>query len=148
MRTAKTDQTGWMPRLIRVFTGRKGHFVGLVMRRLISTKGSEVYKLTLNQLSNSHGMLNIRCYSRRINLHSWRYKFTVMIRQICLGNSADPDQTAPRAVWSGSTLFAIPSASFGLTTLWKSHIVQILEWLQQIFRVSEYLGNLRYLVKL
>ena len=38
-------------------------------------------------------------------------------------NSADPDQTAPRgAVWSGSTLFAIPSASFGLITLWKSHI--------------------------
>ena len=34
-------------------------------------------------------------------------------------NSADPDQTAPRgAVRSGSTLFAIPSASFGLITLW------------------------------
>ena len=34
-------------------------------------------------------------------------------------NSEDPDQTAPRgAVWSGSTLFAIPSASFGLITLW------------------------------
>ena len=34
-------------------------------------------------------------------------------------NSADPDQTAPRgAVWSGSTLFAILSASFGLITLW------------------------------
>ena len=34
-------------------------------------------------------------------------------------NSADPDQTAPRgAVWSGSTLFAIPSALFGLITLW------------------------------
>ena len=39
-------------------------------------------------------------------------------------NSADPDQTAPLqiaprgAVWSGSTLFAIPSASFGLITLW------------------------------
>ena len=39
-------------------------------------------------------------------------------------NSADPDQTAPLqtapwgAVWSGSTLFAIPSASFGLNTLW------------------------------
>ena len=59
-------------------------------------------------------------------------------------NSADPDQTAPRgAVWSGSTLFAIPSASFGLTTLWYSRIVQILEWLQQMFWVSEYLGNLR-----
>ena len=33
-------------------------------------------------------------------------------------NSADPDQTAPRAVWSGSTLFAILSAWFGLITLW------------------------------
>ena len=43
-------------------------------------------------------------------------------------NSAVPDQTAPRransavpdlgAVWSGSTLFAIPPASFELITLW------------------------------
>ena len=34
-------------------------------------------------------------------------------------NNADPDQTAPRgSVWSGFTLFAIPSASFGLITLW------------------------------
>ena len=34
-------------------------------------------------------------------------------------NSVDPDQTAPReAVWSGSTLFAIPCASFGFITLW------------------------------
>ena len=30
-----TDQTGRMPRLILVFTGRTGHFVGFVMRRLI-----------------------------------------------------------------------------------------------------------------
>ena len=58
-------------------------------------------------------------------------------------NSADPDQTAPRgAVWSGSSLFAIPSASFGFITLWQSHIVQILQWLQQTFWVSEYLGKL------
>ena len=43
-------------------------------------------------------------------------------------NSADPDQSAFRgAVWSGSTLFAIPSASSGLITLWQSHIGQILE---------------------
>ena len=34
-------------------------------------------------------------------------------------NSADPDQSAPLgAVWSVSTLFAIPSASFGLITIW------------------------------
>ena len=57
-------------------------------------------------------------------------------------NSADPDQTAPReAVWSGSTLFAIPSASFGRITLRKCHLVQLLGWLQQILWVSEYLGN-------
>ena len=42
-------------------------------------------------------------------------------------NSADPDQTAPwGVVWSESTLFAIPSASFGCITLRKSHVVQIL----------------------
>ena len=34
MRTAKTDQTGWMPRLIWVFAGRTGYFVGFVMRQL------------------------------------------------------------------------------------------------------------------
>ena len=32
-----SDQTGWMPRLIWVFTGRTCHFVGFVMRRLIFT---------------------------------------------------------------------------------------------------------------
>ena len=44
-------------------------------------------------------------------------------------NSADPDQTAPRRVWSGSTLFAILSASFGCITL---------RWLQQIFRCLKF----------
>ena len=34
IRTAKTDQTGRMPRLIRVFAGRTGHFVGFVMLSL------------------------------------------------------------------------------------------------------------------
>ena len=38
MQTAKTDQTGQMPRLIRVFTGRTSYFVGFVMRRLIYKK--------------------------------------------------------------------------------------------------------------
>ena len=30
-----SDQTGWMPRLILVFAGRTGHFVGFVMRWFI-----------------------------------------------------------------------------------------------------------------
>ena len=64
------------------------------------------------------------------------------------GQTVDPDQTAPReAVWSGSTLFAIPSASFRSINLWHSLVVQILEWLQQIFRMSEFLGFLPYTVR-
>ena len=31
----ESDLAGWMPRLIWVFAGRKGHFVGFVMRWLI-----------------------------------------------------------------------------------------------------------------
>ena len=38
-------------------------------------------------------------------------------------NSADPDQTASD---SGSTMFAIPSASFGCITLRKTHLGQLL----------------------
>ena len=30
-----SDQTGWMPRLIRVLAGHTGHFVGFVVWRLI-----------------------------------------------------------------------------------------------------------------
>ena len=51
---------------------------------------------------------------------SWSYRNDPkFLDRQAWANSADPDQTAPRgAVWSGSTLFAIPSASFGLITLW------------------------------
>ena len=45
MQTAKTDQTGQMPRLVRVFVGRTGHFVGFVMRQLkwfLSSPGKRV----------------------------------------------------------------------------------------------------------
>ena len=75
--------------------------------------------------------LHLQCL---LNIHVYRNdpKFSDIY---AWANSADPDQTAHRgAVWSGSTLFAIPSAFFGSITLRKSHL-----W------VSEYLGNLRYL---
>ena len=32
-----SDQTGWMPRLIWVFAGRTGHFIGFVVLQLTST---------------------------------------------------------------------------------------------------------------
>ena len=47
----------------------------------------------------------------------YRNDSKVSDRQVC-ANSVNPDQTArARAVWSGSTLFTIPSASFGCITL-------------------------------
>ena len=39
-------------------------------------------------------------------------------------NSVDPAQTAPGAVWSMSTLFAILSVSVGHIILWQNHIVK------------------------
>ena len=44
-----------------------------------------------------------------------------------------------RAVWSGSTMFANPSASFGRwgIVIWWNHTVQILGWLQKMFGVSK-----------
>ena len=72
-------------------------------------------------------------------------KFTVMLVSFRTDMPGQTVQTQIRgAVWSGSTLFPILSALFGLITLWQSHIVEILEWLQQMFWVSEYLGNLWY----
>ena len=78
------------------------------------------------------------CFTARWNFHSqFKIPFNIFLQNDHEGkdsvyrnfpkfldrqvwaNSADPDQTAPRgAVWSGSTLFAIPSASFRLITLW------------------------------
>ena len=52
-------------------------------------------------------------------------------------------QCRPGSVWSRSTLFAIPSASFGCISLRKSHLVQLLGWLQQI---SNILGFLRHIM--
>ena len=37
MRTAKTDQTEQMHRLMCIFAGRNGHFVGFVIPRLMYT---------------------------------------------------------------------------------------------------------------
>ena len=73
------------------------------------------YKVLLKETfnssdKNSHKLLNL--YQN--------YLHTVMILSFWTnrpGQTVDPDQTAPRAVWSGSTLFAIPSASFALITL-------------------------------
>ena len=55
-------------------------------------------------------------------------------------NSADPDQTT---VWSGTSLFAIPFASFWQNTLRFGLFVWTLGSLQQKFLLSKNLGALR-----
>ena len=42
-----SDQTEWMPRLIKVFAWRTGHFVGFVVTRLISLTSSKKHVLSL-----------------------------------------------------------------------------------------------------
>ena len=60
-------------------------------------------------------------------------------------NSADQDQTASEeAVWSGSTLFAIVSASFGCINAMLHQTLPILGQLWQLFEVSQILEFLRY----
>ena len=64
-----------------------------------------------------------------VQVDPWQTKFQINVTdtrndpkfldRYVWANSADPDQTAlSGAVWSGTTLFAIPTVSFGLITLW------------------------------
>ena len=60
-------------------------------------------------------------------------------------NSADQDQTASEeAVWSGSTLFAIQSASFGCINAMLQLTFLFLGQLWQLFEMSQILEFLRY----
>ena len=81
--------------------------------------------------------------SVRYGSYAWEWIFFENFNVIILsfridrsGQCVDPYHT--------STRFAIPSASFRciITCIWKIQISQILGWLQQIFRVSEFLGIL------
>ena len=76
-----------------------------------------------------------------VNVPDYRNGPKFSDRQV-LANSVDPDPRA--AVWSESTMFAIPSTAFGPITLWKGHFVEHLGWLSQNVWMSEFLGVLRY----
>ena len=74
-------------------------------------------------------------YCYQVSLLEYRNVTKFSDRQVW-ANSADPDQTAPRGVlWSGSTLFAIPSAFFGCISLRKSHLFRVITpnvWVSKI----------------
>ena len=64
MWTAKTDQTGRMPRLICVFAGCTCHFVGLLMRKLIFG-----YQTT-NLIFGSHNLIFWISMIHFLNIHN------------------------------------------------------------------------------
>ena len=66
--TAKNDQSGQMPRPIRVFAGRTGHFVGFIMRRLISFCAFEGPLPTHSKGILSHDMAEKKKKKKRQNL--------------------------------------------------------------------------------
>ena len=99
-----------------------------------------VYKVNMTSLGHhpscmpttpfcSHSLMNVR-----------KMKSTIMFLSIRTGMGK---QYRPR---SGSTLFAIPHASFGHLILWWKQDVTILGKLQQFVLVSEFLRVLRYLL--
>ena len=64
--------------------------------------------------------------------------YTKLSDKMAYANSADPDQTAPKgAVWSGSTLFAIPLGSSRSNSI-KRNILAKKVW----NKVFEILGHL------
>ena len=63
---------------------------------------------------------------------------TVMFLSFRTDRSGQTVQTQIRLLLSGSTLFAIPSASFGCITLTKSHLVQLLGWYSKFSGVRNF----------
>ena len=74
MRTGKTDQTGWMLRLIRVFGGGTDHIVGFVLRRLNYRWYTEICK-TDRQI-DLHEMISILETFHKI---LFQYPFYIML---------------------------------------------------------------------
>ena len=90
-----------------------------------------------NSLDRAHV---ITATEKEKNNENYRYQNVPKFSDRQIGtNNVDPDQTAPEgAVWSGSTLLAIPSASFGGTSqsMVKPHILRIITaifWGSSIF---------------
>ena len=76
MQAAKTDQTGWMPRLISVFAGRTYHCVGFVMLWLKCLQGMfKMFSINDGSLSDPITMYN----SKQINVQMLYYGYIVFI---------------------------------------------------------------------
>ena len=71
--TAKTDQTGWKPRLIRVFTRHKGHFVGFVMWWLNRAYPENNFKICASNILKFH-----KFYGLHETKKYWKYELDIL----------------------------------------------------------------------
>ena len=113
------------------------HFVGFVMRRSFDIPLSELEKctplvITSTSCCRTSKNLNFANVKHQIHYSIWYFWWcstsdslkifqalsTFLDKQVS-ANSVDSDQTAPAgAIWSGYTMFGMPSASFGRISLW------------------------------
>ena len=100
------DQTGRMPRLIRIFAGRTGHFVGFVMLRLISKCPSdpshEVW--VQNQHEISHQEYEPQETGTLVTIDTHRRKSTVHGRR---GLKVGPERGCHSPITKKTTIICI-----------------------------------------
>ena len=142
----ESDQLWWMPRLIWVFAGCKGHFVGFVMRWLklvlflpinlscsFSNESLHDIFFILECRKNPKNLDTRKLYGNHSKIGTkWRYH-RIMHRKDAGGieNSVDPDQTAPRSSLIWVCTFC-PSLS-----VWKLRIITVC-FIQVCFKTEKY----------
>ena len=84
-----SDQTGRTPRLIWVFEGHTGHFVGFVVRRLTYNPLFWVFKTLRFQYSGNFTKSQVLPFLRHLQI------LPTVLRRHVWANSIDPEQTAP-----------------------------------------------------
>ena len=84
---------------------------------MISNLASEINEDSNISCESVHEQVWFMQHCSRLSLQ-WYRKDPKFSDRYVWANSADTDQTAPRSSPIRSTLFAIPSASFGLIILW------------------------------
>ena len=97
-------------------------------------------------------VMNIHCIDFSYKLDKRYFDLSSTLKVLGIGTekseqtvqTADSDHSAPQgegAVWSASTLFAIPITSFGCIPAWQNHTIQMLWKWQHFFLVIPFLKN-------
>ena len=110
----------WL-KLFKVNTRDKLHFSDIHSGMLEPT-ASKVFEIHFH-VSNLSKNYFLFWLSHIVPKIFWIYDLKFLQRQVW-ANAVDPDQTS--GIWSGSTVLAIPSESFGYITLWWTALLNLL----------------------